>query len=111
MLLRLHADQKCSACQLESLHGPDILAQLARKRQQKWITNALKLTATHAALPLYSLCCSALRPQASAQPLPAVIDAALSRCRATVCSHLFWPELPEHDLKLPQDLNTALEVS
>lgn len=56
------------------------------------------------------LSCSALRPQAGAQALPAGVDAALSRCRATVCSYLFWPELPEHDLKLPQELHTALEV-
>jgi hypothetical protein len=51
---------------------------------------------------------SALRP---AQPLPADVEAALSRCHASVCSYLFWPELPEHDLKLPQELSTALEVS
>lgn len=52
--------------------------------------------------------CSALHPQA---PLPPAVSAALSRCRATVASYLFWPELPEHELLLPPDLQTALEVS
>jgi hypothetical protein len=36
--------------------------------------------------------------------------AALDKCRTTICSYLFWPELLEHDLKLPVDLAAALEV-
>jgi hypothetical protein len=58
-----------------------------------------------------AVACSALRPQsAGASSLPPGVEAALSRCRATVCSYLFWPELPEHELQLPQELSTALEV-
>ncbi len=44
------------------------------------------------------------------QQLPADTTAALSRLRATVCSHLFWPELPQDELLLPQCLTTAMEV-
>jgi hypothetical protein len=49
--------------------------------------------------------------QQQQQPLPKGVAAALSRLRATICSYLFWPELLEHDLQLPADLQTALDVS
>jgi hypothetical protein len=49
--------------------------------------------------------------QMQMQALPDDIAAALSRLRATICSYLFWPELPEHELKLPAELQTALDVS
>jgi hypothetical protein len=49
--------------------------------------------------------------QQQQQPLPEGVSAALSRLRATICSYLFWPELPEHELQLPADLQTALDVS
>lgn len=59
---------------------------------------------------LCSVVCSALDQQSGTEALPPGVDAALARCRATVCSYLFWPELPEHDLQLPQELSAALEV-
>jgi hypothetical protein len=82
-------------------------------------TNTARCTVHHHAdACTYELCvgvcavvCSALRPQSDSAALPPAVEAALSRCRATVCSYLFWPELPEHDLQLPQELSTALEVS
>jgi hypothetical protein len=49
--------------------------------------------------------------QQQQQALPDDVAAALSRLRATICSYLFWPELPEHELKLPAELQTALDVS
>jgi hypothetical protein len=49
--------------------------------------------------------------QQQQQALPEDVAAALSRLRATICSNLFWPELPEHELKLPAELQTALDVS
>lgn len=49
--------------------------------------------------------------QQQQQALPEGVAAALSRLRATICSYLFWPELPEHELQLPADLQTALDVS
>jgi hypothetical protein len=39
------------------------------------------------------------------------VAAALTSLHATICSHLFWPELQEHEMRLPQDMETALEVS
>lgn len=48
--------------------------------------------------------------QQTVHKLPDHIDAALARTRATICSYLFWPELPEHKLVLPGDLQEALQV-
>eukprot|EP00878_Enallax_costatus_P030976 GHUV01033798.1.p1 GENE.GHUV01033798.1~~GHUV01033798.1.p1 ORF type:complete len:100 (+),score=35.26 GHUV01033798.1:806-1105(+) len=49
--------------------------------------------------------------QQAVQKLPDHIAAALERTRATICSYLFWPELPDHDMVLPQDLKEAVQVN
>jgi hypothetical protein len=47
------------------------------------------------------------------QPKTALAEgaaAALSMTHATICSHLFWPELQKHKVKLPEEVEVALEV-
>lgn len=48
--------------------------------------------------------------QQTVQQLPEHVATALAHTRATVCSYLFWPELPEHEMVLPDDLHEALQV-
>lgn len=48
--------------------------------------------------------------QQTVHKLPDHVAAALERTRATICSYLFWPELPERDMVLPNELKEAVQV-
>lgn len=73
----------------------------------KDLADSKRLDANVRALPEQQMQAGFSTAQPQLSPGPA---AALSRLRATVCSYLFWPELPEHEMKLPHDLQVALEV-